>query len=157
MRILVTNDDGVESPGIKTLAAMLAADGHEVTVFAPTSDRSGAGAGIGKLYGDIPPPVTRADWPDVPGVAVHALDAPPATAVLAACMGAFGDPPELVASGRSEPIGATGAADAVELTRVWERILPEQAAARRQRTGEPSVRPLDTGTASSDTRRSAMT
>ncbi len=99
MRILVTNDDGVESPGIKSLAAALAADGHDVTVFAPTTDRSGAGAGIGKLYGETPPPVVRADWSDVPGVAVHAMDAPPATAVLAACLGAFGEPPELVASG----------------------------------------------------------
>jgi 5'-nucleotidase len=99
VRILVTNDDGVDSPGIKALAAALARDGHDVTVFAPTTDRSGAGAGIGKLYGEAPPPVVRADWRDVPGVAVHALDAPPATAVLAACLGAFGEPPELVASG----------------------------------------------------------
>jgi 5'-nucleotidase len=30
---------------------------------------------------------------------VHAIDAPPATAVFAACLGAFGDLPDLVASG----------------------------------------------------------
>jgi 5'-nucleotidase len=88
VRILVTNDDGVGSPGIKALATALVSDGHDVTVFAPTTDRSGAGAAIGKLYGEAPPPVVRADWPDVPGVPVHALDAPPATAVLAACLGA---------------------------------------------------------------------
>ena len=29
MRILVTNDDGIESPGIKALAAALVADGHD--------------------------------------------------------------------------------------------------------------------------------
>jgi 5'-nucleotidase len=99
VRILVTNDDGVDSPGIKALAAVLFESDHEVTVCAPISDRSGAGAAIGKLYGEAPPPVVRADWPDVPGVPVHALDAPPATAVLAACLGAFGEKPELVASG----------------------------------------------------------
>ena len=99
MRILVTNDDGIESPGIKALATALFADGHDVTVFAPTTDRSGAGAAIGKLHGEAPPAVVRADWPDVPGVPVHVLDAPPATAVLAACLGAFGAKPELVASG----------------------------------------------------------
>jgi 5'-nucleotidase len=99
VRILVTNDDGVGSPGIKALATALVMDGHDVTVFAPTTDRSGAGAAIGKLYGEAPPPVVRADWPDLPGVPVHALDAPPATAVLAACLGAFGEKPELVASG----------------------------------------------------------
>jgi 5'-nucleotidase len=99
MRILVTNDDGVESAGIRALAAALAADGHDVTVFAPMTDRSGAGAAIGKLYGAAPPPVVRADWPDLPAVPVYALDAPPATAVLAACLGAFGEKPDLVASG----------------------------------------------------------
>jgi len=99
VRILVTNDDGIASPGIYVLALALHHDGHDVTVFAPTTDRSGAGAGIGKLYGERPPPVVRADWPELPGVPVHALDAPPATAVLAACLGAFGGPPDLVASG----------------------------------------------------------
>jgi 5'-nucleotidase len=99
VRILVTNDDGIASTGIYVLALGLHHDGHDVTVFAPTTDRSGAGASIGKLYGERPPPVVRADWPELPGVPVHALDAPPATAVLAACLGAFGEPPDLVASG----------------------------------------------------------
>ena len=43
MRVLVTNDDGVESPGIKALASALVDDGDTVTVFAPMTDRSGAG------------------------------------------------------------------------------------------------------------------
>ncbi len=99
MRILVTNDDGVDAPGLKPLAAALVADGHDVTVVAPSSDRSGSGAAIGKLFGTEPPEVVRHQWPDLPGVPVHALDAPPATAVLGAILGAFGDPPDLVASG----------------------------------------------------------
>ncbi|MEX1008465.1 MAG: 5'/3'-nucleotidase SurE [Acidimicrobiia bacterium] len=99
MRILVTNDDGVDAPGIKSLAAALVADGHDVIVVAPSSDRSGSGAAIGKLFGTEPPEVVRHHWPDLPGVPVHALDAPPATAVLGAALGAFGDPPDLVASG----------------------------------------------------------
>lgn len=41
-RILVTNDDGVESEGIVVLASALAALG-EVTVVAPERDRSGVG------------------------------------------------------------------------------------------------------------------
>jgi 5'-nucleotidase len=99
VRILVTNDDGVDAPGIKSLAAALVADGHDVVVVAPSYDRSGSGAAIGKLFGTEPPPVLRHDWPELPSVPVHALDAPPATAVLAATLGAFGDPPDLVASG----------------------------------------------------------
>jgi 5'-nucleotidase len=99
VRILVTNDDGVDAPGIKPLAIALSADGHDVVVVAPTSDRSGSGAAIGKLFGTEPPEIVRHEWPELPGVAVHALDAPPATAVLGAALGAFGDPPDLVASG----------------------------------------------------------
>jgi 5'-nucleotidase len=99
VRILVTNDDGVDAPGIKALAAALVADGHDVTVVAPSGDRSGSGAAIGKLFGTEPPEVVRHVWADLPGVPVHALDAPPATVVLGATLGAWGDPPDLVASG----------------------------------------------------------
>ena len=42
MRVLVSNDDGVDAPGIQALAAGLRAAGHEVTVVAPDRDRSGA-------------------------------------------------------------------------------------------------------------------
>lgn len=42
MRILVSNDDGVDAPGIKALAAAVAALG-EVTVVAPERERSTAG------------------------------------------------------------------------------------------------------------------
>ncbi len=42
MRVLVSNDDGVDAPGIKALAAGLDLAGHTVTVVAPDRDRSGA-------------------------------------------------------------------------------------------------------------------
>lgn len=42
MRVLVSNDDGVDAPGIRILAAELRAAGHEVWVVAPDRDRSGA-------------------------------------------------------------------------------------------------------------------
>jgi 5'-nucleotidase len=42
MRILVSNDDGVDAPGIHALADGLRAAGHEVIVVAPDRDRSGA-------------------------------------------------------------------------------------------------------------------
>jgi 5'-nucleotidase len=99
VRILVTNDDGVDAPGIRPLAVALAADGHDVVVVAPTGDRSGSGAAIGKLFGVEPPEIVRHTWPEAPDVPVHALDAPPATAVLGAALGGFGPAPDLVASG----------------------------------------------------------
>ena len=42
MRVLVSNDDGVDAPGIRMLADYLRAAGHTVTVVAPDRDRSGA-------------------------------------------------------------------------------------------------------------------
>ena len=46
MRILVTNDDGIDSEGIHELARALAGTGHEIVVVAPSSDWSGAGAAL---------------------------------------------------------------------------------------------------------------
>jgi 5'-nucleotidase len=42
MRVLVSNDDGVDAPGIRALAGGLREAGHEVVVVAPDRDRSGA-------------------------------------------------------------------------------------------------------------------
>jgi len=42
MRVLVSNDDGVDAPGIRHLAEALRQAGHAVTVVAPDRDRSGA-------------------------------------------------------------------------------------------------------------------
>ncbi|MEE7547415.1 5'/3'-nucleotidase SurE [Xanthomonas sp. Kuri4-1] len=42
MRVLVSNDDGVDAPGIRILAEKLRDAGHEVMVVAPDRDRSGA-------------------------------------------------------------------------------------------------------------------
>ena len=42
LRVLVSNDDGVDAPGIRILAEGLRAAGHDVTVVAPDRDRCGA-------------------------------------------------------------------------------------------------------------------
>jgi 5'-nucleotidase len=99
MRILVTNDDGVESPGIVALTLALHVAGHDVFVVAPASDLSGAGASIGPLHRSEPIPVATRHWPEVPDVPVLAIERPPATAVYLACLGAFGERPDVVASG----------------------------------------------------------
>ena len=95
----MTNDDGVEAPGIQALAAALAADGHDLLVVAPSGERSGSGAAIGRLHRSGPIACTDVEWAHLPGVTVHALDASPAASVYAACLGAFGPGPEVVASG----------------------------------------------------------
>jgi 5'-nucleotidase len=99
VRILVTNDDGVEGPGIQALAAKLAAEGHDLLVVAPSGERSGSGAAIGRLHRSGPIACTDVEWPHLPEVTVHAIDATPAAAVYAGCLGAFGPGPDVVASG----------------------------------------------------------
>ncbi len=98
MRVLVTNDDGVHAAGILALAQALAKDGHDVVVAAPLTDMSGSSAALGPGHADAVA-IERLRWPDLDDVEVIGVDGPPAMAVLAGYLGAFGDPPELVASG----------------------------------------------------------
>lgn len=58
MRILVSNDDGVDAPGIHALAGALREAGHDVVVVAPDRDRSGAS---NSLTLDAPIRVVRLD------------------------------------------------------------------------------------------------
>jgi 5'-nucleotidase len=97
--VLITNDDGVEAPGLHALATAIAADDHDVVVVAPSGERSGSGAAIGRLHRSGPVAWTEVHWSDLPGMAVHSVDLPPAAAVYAGCLGAFGARPDVVASG----------------------------------------------------------
>ena len=49
MRILVTNDDGIDSIGLHLLARAMAPHG-DVVVIAPDSEYSGASAAIGAIH-----------------------------------------------------------------------------------------------------------
>jgi 5'-nucleotidase len=51
------------------------------------------------MMGSGPPPVVWTVWDELPDLPVHAIDAPPAMAVFATCLGAFGDLPDLICSG----------------------------------------------------------
>ena len=42
MKLMLSNDDGVHAPGLRTLSLALTGAGHEVLVVAPDRDRSGA-------------------------------------------------------------------------------------------------------------------
>ncbi len=97
--ILVTNDDGVSSPGIHALAAALRDAGEDVLVVAPCDDLSGSSASIGRLRGDVPVEIVRTELAGAPGVPAIGIRGSPALAVLAARLGAFGDPPDIVVSG----------------------------------------------------------
>lgn len=99
MRVLVTNDDGLHAPGLRALATAFDAAGHDVIAIAPEGDRSGSGAAIGNVgdasylrYRSMP-------LEGLDRVESIELDGPPALCVFAAHLGAFGPPPDLVASG----------------------------------------------------------
>ena len=90
MKLLVTNDDGVPSPGLWALADGLRHAGHEIVVVAPAEERSGSGAAIGYILpgeGVAASLVEREGWQG----SAWAVDGPPALCVLLALRtGAFG-------------------------------------------------------------------
>ncbi len=99
MRILVTNDDGIDSEGLHVLAqTMCRLDGdHEVVVGAPDREFSGAGAALGALH-LLEPEVVRVS---IPGCNAEAwtVNGPPGLCVMFARLGAFGAPFDLIVSG----------------------------------------------------------
>ena len=100
MRVLVTNDDGYDAPGIFALARAFAQAGHDATVLAPRTEASGSGAGVGPVHlrgGTVA--VQEVDLPGLEGIRTLAVDALPALIVITACLGGFGPPPDLVVSG----------------------------------------------------------
>lgn len=98
-RVLVTNDDGIESAGLHLLAAALDDAGYEVTVVAPDRDRSGIGAAIGLVHADQHLDVEKVEMPGCEHITAYAIDGPPGLCVCAGRLGAFGDPPDIVVSG----------------------------------------------------------
>jgi 5'/3'-nucleotidase SurE len=93
LEILLTNDDGFDSAGIRALAAGLTAAGHRVTLAAPA--RNASGSSMGFSWGEIPVRQVTADPP------VFAVDATPATVVVLAATALYpaGRRPDLVVSG----------------------------------------------------------
>jgi len=95
VRILVTNDDGIDSLGLHVLARALR-DHGVVVIAAPDGEYSGAGASLGALH-LLQPEIHRAT---VDGIEeTWTVTGPPALCVMFARLGAFGPPFDLVVSG----------------------------------------------------------
>lgn len=99
MRVLVTNDDGIDAPGLAALARCAVDAGHDVFVLAPQQEMSGSGASMGPLALHHPIEVRPAVIATLTGVPAHAADATPAACAILGCLGAVGPPPDLVLSG----------------------------------------------------------
>jgi 5'-nucleotidase len=97
VRILVTNDDGIDSLGLHALANAMRPHG-DVTVVAPASEYSGAGASLGTLTFDEPTARPH-DIEALDGLTTWSVSGPPALCVLYAQLGSFGEPFDLVVSG----------------------------------------------------------
>ena len=92
MKILLTNDDGIDSPGITLLAEGLRKAGHRVAVVAPTSNQSGVSHAISFLNGPCKLTQIAEDTWSCTGTPVDCI-------VIAL----FGGLPELVAERHSPP------------------------------------------------------
>ena len=86
MRVLLTNDDGIDSPGLHALDDALADAGHDVTVVAPAEDQSAVGRAID---GEVDLREHERGY---------AVEGTPATCVVAG-VEALGTDPDLVVAG----------------------------------------------------------
>jgi 5'-nucleotidase len=107
MRIVITNDDGVEAPGIAVLTRAVsrwikdAPAGEERTaaVVAPMTNMSGMSAAVTDIYEHPDVPYRRHAIDGVDNIPIFAIDGPPALCVILAALGTFGERPNFVLSG----------------------------------------------------------
>ena len=95
-RILISNDDGHESPGLWALARACASLGCDVTIVAPDKNQSAVGGSL-TLRQELV--WTRIEEPPVPGVEAWHVNGSPASAVIVGLDGVLGEPPDLLVSG----------------------------------------------------------
>ncbi len=89
MRILLTNDDGIESPGLKAISTALEKR-HEVWIVAPDTERSAT-----SHYITIRRPIVLRETGD----RRYSADGSPADCVIVGMLGALPEEPDLVVSG----------------------------------------------------------
>jgi len=100
MRALITNDDGIDSPGLLPIAHAALDAGYEVLVAAPNTQYSGAGASLGgepeesgfKVSEGRPPGLSD----EIESIAVHAS---PALIAYGGVLEFFGPRPDILLSG----------------------------------------------------------
>lgn len=98
-RALVTNDDGIDSPGLHALAAAAQAAGLDVVIAAPAEQASGASAALSAVRHEGRTLVERREVPGLPGIEAWAVQAQPGHIVAAALNGWFTPRPDVVLSG----------------------------------------------------------
>lgn len=106
MRALITNDDGIDSPGLLALAKAAVDGGLDVVIAAPAHEHSGASASIIATQGSAVTAeggkgTVRSERRSLPGFEgeAYAVHAAPALITLLALHGSFGPVPDVVLSG----------------------------------------------------------
>ncbi|GGN80242.1 5'/3'-nucleotidase SurE [Actinoplanes lobatus] len=99
MRILITNDDGIEAPGIRWLAHAVAHAGYDVVVAAPLSESSGSSASMTAVVKDGKIVSEQRELAGIKNIPAYGVAASPAYIVLLALRDAFGPAPDIVLSG----------------------------------------------------------
>lgn len=98
-RALITNDDGIDAPGLVALAGAAIQAGIEVTIAAPAAQSSGSSASIMASESDGRIAVDRRALEALPDVHAFAVHGGPGLIAMIAARGAFGPAPDLVLSG----------------------------------------------------------
>jgi 5'-nucleotidase len=96
MKLLISNDDGIFSLGVRTLANTLAGAGHDITVVCPDRERSATGHGL-----TLHKPIRAEQLEGVfaQGVTAWACSGTPSDCVKLALGALLETPPDLVLSG----------------------------------------------------------
>lgn len=99
-RALITNDDGIASPGLAPLVEVARAAGYEAVVAAPAEEHSGASAALFGIDARLRVAVEPRRAPGVPDdVECWAVGGSPALVTFLAAHDAFGPRPDVVLSG----------------------------------------------------------
>jgi 5'-nucleotidase len=99
MRALVTNDDGIDSVGLRQLASVAVEAGLQVIVAAPDGERSGSSASLSALEAGGRLVMSERSIDGLEVSRVLAIRASPAMIAFVAAYGAFGPAPDIVICG----------------------------------------------------------
>ena len=105
-KLLITNDDGVNSPGIVALTSTCVEAGYEVVVAAPSYNASGAGTSLNQKHSTYPVKISQVSNKGKNYHQIYALDCPPAMCVRLVDLGTFDFEPDLVVSGINAGLNA---------------------------------------------------
>jgi 5'-nucleotidase len=99
LRALITNDDGIDSPGLWALAEVARDAGLDVTVAAPHVDSSGVGGSVLAVREAGRVRLHRRELPGLDGVPAYAVEGHPAFIVHSAARGWLDPMVDIVLSG----------------------------------------------------------